>query len=237
MTAQDASKLPNTDVVRPLAMGDFDACLLCYQAFLEGKTSYVVRGLNDMAGRLKEHLLDSFGFIAMRSGSICGYALCYVDHDVLYAEELVYADHNALSSLLFAMGSHQKAGEMRVTIPLWDQLPTDWPITFTKEDYAMVRIIGLDGLSIPTEDHVDGEVRFYLKDDYLTWQEGTYCAKAKDGRVTFTKVDEPAQHTIDILWLSEAVSGSYCTAAEENSAHSAIRKMLNKRDCMMFEKY
>lgn len=77
------------------------------------------------------------------------------------------------------------------------------------EDYAMARIIHLDGLTVPAPESATGDVVLRVFDDFLPEQAGIYRAIATDGQVTFTRYEKGApQCEMDIRPLLEWSAGN-----------------------------
>jgi predicted acetyltransferase len=237
LDAERAELLPHPIKVRAMSLNDADAALDCYRRFMAGKNGYVVR--SSMDGRLAEHLLESPALAAVDSrGNMAGYCLCYMEDGVLTADELVFGSPGALSSLLHAMGALAGETEMRFTLPEGETPPEEWGIKTRVEDYAMVRIIHLDGLNVPAPMSVAGEVVLRIRDAFLPEQEGVYRAVARDGRVTFTRCGETPEGEMDILLLSELVCGNPPLGFQPKGAgEKALFQMLPTRPCLLFEKY
>ncbi len=239
LRASQAILLPQPYKVRPMDGDDASAALACYRRFMEGKNGYVIR--SSMEGRLKEHLLESPAVAALYpNGDMAGYCLCYFENGVLIADEMVYDSPEALESLAAAMGSLQKPeGEIRFTLPEWEALPENWGGSAQTEDYAMARIIHLDGLTVPAPESATGDVVLRVFDDFLPEQAGIYRAIATDGQVTFTRYEKGApQCEMDIRPLSQMVCGNLPPEVRPGGeGEKALFQMLPALPCLLFEKY
>jgi predicted acetyltransferase len=204
---------------RRVEPAEFERLEPAYDAWLSGVNLATRRGDDWWRDRVfHRHDSELYCYAWERAGEVRGYLLYRIvetDADPrLVADELAYADHEALLNLLrFCHGHGAQVGTVELSgrslAGVVDAVADRDAVSVGVNAGHMVRIVDVAGAleAVPYPGVEDAAVTLAVADDHAPWNEATFRLRVEDGAATVEETGSEPEASLGVGTLSQLLVG------------------------------